>query len=255
MLRVQGASVKIQRGILNSACGSMSLQQALAQVLVCDHGCEMAAMDLVVELQAIDAKLQATITEAGRLRKAQRRGRVGDRRALDKVSLICAIIYCRSGGNLDLARKYVEDPGRAGRSVLWLDVEPRLGTLLSLSPEGVPCLTEVASAAIGSAVRREASRFLVGVDTVQWIESQNVEIGVAPDGQSVLRHISGRPDAASMHRPGKTMPRHKAGRTKFLQRFRKRWELSFGRFESKEHVPPDVLRQKARQKNARPRIS
>ena len=98
---------------------------------------------------------------------------------------------------------------------------------------------------IGQRKLDEATRFQREFTLAQWIEHENSKKGNAPTVALVQSHLSqgvriaGTDKVASCHCAPADVS------TKWVQRFRKRWHLTRGRFAARERVPLDALREKA----------
>lgn len=78
-------------------------------------------------------------------------------------------------------------------------------------------------------------------DLMKWVEEQNRSKGIAPLHIETLHHYNnspGRPDAG--------IERKKERTRRWLHRWTRRWKLSAGKLAEREHVPLDVMREKAR---------
>lgn len=100
---------------------------------------------------------------------------------------------------------------------------------------------------VGQRKIETAARFQRDFNLSQWIESQNIEKGVAPTIALVQQHLQeavvctdagGEPFAP----PGPMQPS-----TKWVQRFRTRWGMKRGRFQPRDRVPVEELRMKVGQ--------
>ena len=95
----------------------------------------------------------------------------------------------------------------------------------------------------------EAKRIVEDVRLLSWVRSQNRTQGVSPLPQLVWEKRcflsidnSSEPDArASSHRPHR-----RAGAKKWVQRFRRCWDLAMGRLPAKDLLTVDTMRSKVR---------
>ena len=101
---------------------------------------------------------------------------------------------------------------------------------------------------IPRAVRAEAQRLVEDAGLLIWIGEQNSAQGVAPPPQSVwekrcalaIDSESGGPRGAASWRPARS-----AAAKKWMQRFRRRWNLTLGRLPAKD-LPPATMQAKVR---------
>ena len=90
----------------------------------------------------------------------------------------------------------------------------------------------------------ETKRIVEDVKLLSWVRSQNSAQGVSPLPQFVWEkrcllsiENSSEPDArASSHRPHRS-----AGAKKWVQRFRRRWDLVMGRLPAKDLLTVDTM--------------
>ena len=99
--------------------------------------------------------------------------------------------------------------------------------------------------ALGKRKLDAAYRFQRDFNLAGWIEQENARKGIAPTVSLVLRHLSSQkePDDKSgetMAVKDKLVPS-----SKWVQRFRRRWQLKHGRFGARDRVLVEELRSKA----------
>ena len=98
-------------------------------------------------------------------------------------------------------------------------------------------------------VRSEAQRWVEDARLLHWIGEQNSAQGVAPPPQFVwekrctlaIDKYSGHQRRAASWRPARS-----AAAKKWMQRFRKRWNLCLGRLPAKDVLPTATMQAKAR---------
>ena len=104
----------------------------------------------------------------------------------------------------------------------------------------------------GSVVARRdvsyAQKLLEDVRVLEWVEDQNSKQGVAPPQRFVWEHRCSHRLCLDVGWSSQSAQApNSVGAVKWLQRFRRRWDLQLGRQPVQEIVPLQVLRQKARQ--------
>ena len=98
-------------------------------------------------------------------------------------------------------------------------------------------------------IQSEAQRFVEDARLLHWIGEQNSAQGVAPPPQFVwekrcalaIDKNSGHQRCAASWRPARS-----AAAKKWMQRFRKRWNLCLGRLPAKDVLPTATMQAKAR---------
>ena len=104
-------------------------------------------------------------------------------------------------------------------------------------------------------VMRAAQRFEQEHTLHQWIEVQNVQKGLAPSSARILieaERLKHRTHGGiSLQRPGIS----DVGKTKWMQRFKQRWNVRQGKFQAGECVPQKDAHAKARTTQKTPRGS
>ena len=100
---------------------------------------------------------------------------------------------------------------------------------------------------VPSSTLAEAKRLVQDARLVSWVGEQNSAQGVAPPPQFVwekrcafaVDNGLGEGEGAATWRPAKS-----PGAKKWMQRFRRRWNLALGRLPAKDLLPADVMQQK-----------
>ena len=94
-------------------------------------------------------------------------------------------------------------------------------------------------------VLQEAQQFWQDWKLRRWVEAQNVSKGLAPTSALLVRHLcANAPQYTSLGNTPWNCRRGAAAK-KWLQRFRRRWQLVRGRFPARDKVPLETLRLKA----------
>lgn len=95
-------------------------------------------------------------------------------------------------------------------------------------------------------VFRDAARFRREADLYSWVRLQNINQGVAPAPKLVMLHRRASDGESGCCTTGMGLATvFTAGERKWLQRFRKRWNVSLGKVPAGEVVPLAVLQEKA----------
>ena len=205
-------------------------------------------------MQEISAELARVNAECRRLQRQAQKERSRRHKQREHAFLIATIAFCHEPtAGLTIAeatrRKYArvmeEDVANCTHKIETRFLETPVDTLaqwLDWSDD------------IPRAVRAEAQRLVEDVGLLSWIGEQNSAQGVAPPPQFVwekrcalaIDSKSGGPRGAASWRPARS-----AAAKKWMQRFRRRWNLTLGRLPAKDLLPSATMQAKARSESAR----
>ena len=96
---------------------------------------------------------------------------------------------------------------------------------------------------VGKKALQTAERFRRDFELARWIETENAKKGIAPTSNAVCEHMAKSMQAAESSEEGSCM-RKKCPSTKWVQRFRARWNFKRSSFQPREHLAADLLREK-----------
>ena len=214
----------------------------------------MSTANVVQHATELDQKLHILNGKLQRKQRAEKelgsaRGRKHQRlvRDLDKVSCACALICEHSKGNAPLAHIYATDEDLVKNPQPWEHVELAMREFVVESDGGSVEREAAAIASMKSCHKQAASRPVVDRGTMGWIVRENMSEGVAAEGHCVLEHMASLAAQAATRRGKQVTPSSDSGRVKFLPRLRSGLNLSFGKFETKEHLMGSTVQLKVRQ--------
>ena len=204
--------------------------------------------DARVAMEEIAAELARNRAElTRRLRQAQKE-RARLRKQREHALLTAAVAFCHepTAGPAIAAATLRKYPGAMEEDVETLTrvIETRfLNTSVHTLAEWLDW------SEVPRTVESDAQRLVEDVRLLHWIGEQNSAQGVSPPPHFVwekrcslvIDKHSGRPRCAASWRPGRS-----AAAKKWLQRFRKRWNLCLGRLPAKDTLPTESMRAKAR---------
>ena len=199
-------------------------------------------------MEEVAAELSRNTAELTRRQRQAQKERARRRKQREHALLAATIAFCHeptAGPSIAAAtmRKY---PGAMDEDVdtLTREIETRfLGTPVDTLAQWLDWSD------IPRTIESEAQRLVEDVRLLHWIGVQNRAQGVSPPPQFVwekrcaltIDKNSGHQRCAASWRPARS-----AAAKKWLQRFRKRWNLCLGRLPAKEVLPTATMQAKAR---------
>ena len=199
-------------------------------------------------MEEVAAELARNSAELSRLQRQAQKERARVRKQREHALLTATIAFCHepsAGPTIAAAvkRKYAqavdEEVGALTR-----DIESRF---LQTSVETLAQWLDWSD--MSGTVRSEAQRFLEDARLLNWIGEQNSAQGIAPPPQFVWeKRCALIIDKTTLHREGAASwrPARSAAAKKWLQRFRKRWNLCLGRLPAKDVLPSATMQAKVR---------
>ena len=209
--------------------------------------------DARVAMEEIAAALARNSAELKRGQKQAQKERARRRKQREHALLTATVAFCHepgAGPSIAAAtmRKY---PGAMDEDLetLTREIETRF---LETSADTLAQWLDWSD--IPRTVESEAQRLVEDVRLLHWIGEQNSAQGVSPPPQFVwekrcaltIDKNSGHQRCAASWRPARS-----AAAVKWLQRFRKRWNLCLGRLPAKEVLPTATMQAKARSGTAK----
>ena len=195
-------------------------------------------MDAAAQLASLRSAEANTLLLLRRARKQLKR-RQAVRQMHLEVSRFLALIAndgCQTAAAY-LARRWPDE------STLGEAVAVMAANRAELSPSDVAWEAQLPRPKRTTEVACEAEKFLREARLFQWVESQNMERGLAPaSGTLSALAISGEAAASIVLRPKCT---RRQSSKQWMRRWRRRWEVSLGKIPIREQMPPDVQRAKA----------
>ena len=200
-------------------------------------------------MQEISAELARVTAEHRRLQRQAQKERSRRHTQREHALLIATIAFCHeptAGPTIAAAilRKYTrvmdEDVANCTNEIKTRFLETPVDTLAQWLDwsEDIP-----------RSVRSEAQRIVEDARLLRWIGDQNSAQGVAPPPQFVwekrcalvIDNSSSQGRGAASWRPARS-----AAAQKWMQRFRRRWNLALGRLPAKDILPAATLQAKVR---------
>lgn len=200
-------------------------------------------------LEAVAAEQAERKTLYKELQRQRRREAGQEAAARSRQADILLWLYIASGQDtaLPIAFLGAAENSTDGR-IAWEAWEPEIiDRATALEAAAREDLTE-SGRGISRAAFRTARKYKSEYNAVCWIEDQNTTRGLAPSPGEVLQRLEaplGTPEDIAPDMVGKLSFAAK----KRLQRFRRRWDLSIGRFQCRERLSVDTLRHKVSEQN------
>ena len=180
----------------------------------------------------------ALAVNAAAVRSARRELRCMRRRMKaqsERMHRICFVLFVWSSPSATMSLAFAEQARRQGKSVPNITADMLQEEYLQTSIE------EIADIMSGEQIRpgvlRAALNFAREHELHEWIHEQNVTKGVAPSNDRILKEAErleeGPEKVTSLQRIGRSEP----ARTKWMQRFKRRWMIKRGRIQPGECVP------------------
>ena len=204
-------------------------------------------------MEEVAAELARNTAELKRRQRQAQKERARRRKQREHALLTATIAFCHeptAGPTIAAAtlRKYTrvidEDVDALTREIETHFLETLVDTLAQwLDWSDIP-----------RTIESEAQRLVEDARLLHWIGEQNSAQGVAPPPQFVweqrcalaIDKNSGHQRCAASWRPARS-----AAAKKWMQRFRKRWNLCLGRFPAKDVLPTATMQAKARSGSAK----
>ena len=203
----------------------------------------------MLAMEDVTAELARVTNECRRLQRQAQKERARQSRQRELALLAATIAFCHeptAGRTIAEAtlRKHARVVGGDVAACV-REIETRfLGTPVDLLAQWLDWSDD-----IPRAVRAEAQRLVEDAGLLVWIGEQNRAQGVAPPPQFVwekrcalaIDSQSGGPRGAASWRPARS-----AAAKKWMQRFRRRWNLTLGRLPAKDLLPLATMQAKVR---------
>ena len=204
--------------------------------------------DVRLAMEEVAAELARNSAELTRLQRQAQRERARLRKQREHALLTATIAFCHepnAGPTIAAAvkRKYARAVDEDA-DALTREIESRF---LQTSVETLAQWLDWSD--MSGTIQSEAQRFLEDARLLNWIGEQNSAQGIAPPPQFVWeKRCALIIDKTTLHREGAASwrPARSAAAKKWLQRFRKRWNLCLGRLPAKDVLPTATMQAKVR---------
>jgi len=164
------------------------------------------------------------------MRTAQRKkARQNSREADSRAGAL--VMCCRWNGNGDAVRAWLLAVRMAPDSVNRIATETLSRFAIMTDAEKHGTATDAAAPAICST--KYALKCCQEFELYNWVAHQNLSKGLAPTSKILLEHQSTSPLRAARGRP---LPKPKSN-FQWARRWRRRWDISLGRFANRETLP------------------
>ena len=204
---------------------------------------------LIFAMEDITAELDRVTNECRRLQRQAQKERARRNRQRELALLAATIAFCHEPTS---GRTIAEATLRKHARVVGGDVDAcarEIETRFLETPVDLLAQWLNWSDDIPRVVRAEAQRLVEDAGLLVWIGEQNSAQGVAPPPQFVwekrcalaIDSQSGGPKDAAPWRPARS-----AAAKKWMQRFRRRWNLTLGRLPTKDLLPLATMQAKVR---------
>ena len=206
---------------------------------------QTSAMSLEADAVSMSQHIRKLQAAKRKLQKQAVHGRSHARQREDEITKGCAAVFCQTSPDEELPRRWWRQETGTNNDDGWPRVRGQMYAYIEGLADGDLVALTQEYKGLPARVGQRLQQFMTESCTVQWIEERNIHAGIAPSGRQVMQRLvssealESRPDCASR------LPQNRAGRKKYLQRFRRRWGLCIGKFQSREHIEPSVLRRKA----------
>ena len=151
------------------------------------------------------------------------------------VQQICFLLFVWTSPKAEMALAYAAHAERKGKVFNNITEEYLQERYLQTSIEELANI--MSGEGLTPRVIREARRFQQEHTLHHWIEVQNVQKGLAPSSARILQEAE---RLEHRHLGGTTLQRSgisDVGKTKWMQRFKQRWNVKKGKFQAGECVP------------------
>ena len=186
------------------------------------------------------AEVKAAESELRRQRELLRRKR---KRLLDFVGDVAFILFVWAVPDTTPCAAYLESQRVSERDSAFT-LEEIQQRYLQASVADLNAIADRAKQ-VGQRKLQAAARFQREFSLARWVEKENTTKGNAPTVALVQAQLSRELDPVTAQTSASHSSASSLVSTKWVQRFRKRWKLTRGRFPAREHVPLEVLRCKA----------
>ena len=170
------------------------------------------------------------------------------------VHQICFVLFVMTSPSASLALAYAEHARRQGKWVENISAESLQEKYLQTSIEEIANIMD--GEQVEPRVLRAAKQFQKEHKLHQWIQIQNIQKGLAPSSARIVQEAN---RLEQNNEQEDDLLRSRGGdlaRTKWMQRFKKRWRLKKGTFHAGERIPQEEAQAKvgAYEKGAAPLI-
>lgn len=156
---------------------------------------------------------------------------------------VALVLLARAAPEKDVAVQYLASRGVSDTANVLNIIATLQDKILDMPVDGLAQILD--GQGMPRTVMREAQRYEQEVALHHWVRIQNVEKGVAPETNLTLRHMKDNSNAYSSLGNTPWRGRSYAAGRKWLQRFRRRWRMTLGRYPSRERLSPELMREKA----------
>ena len=187
-------------------------------------------------------KEQDLMVETARLLAARCALQKRAKRKIELLRDVAFVLLVWACPSTTMCEAYLEREQRTAIGESIVDVDEIERRYLNSTVEIINAVMD-RSGGVGKRALQTAQRFRRDFELVHWIETENVNKGIAPTADAVCEHMAksmrgtnNSEDVACMQK------RHLS--TKWVQRFRRRCHMRRGSFQPKEVLAVDVLRDK-----------
>ena len=186
--------------------------------------------------------IAATASELVSIRQRQRSAQRRIAYQIDQVNQVCFVLFVMTSPSATLALAYADHARRQGKSVQNITAETLQEQYVQTTIEDLANI--MAGEQVDPKVLRAARRFAREQQLHEWIQWQNKEKGLAPGSARILQAAQQfEQDPEKGHdwqRNSGSLP----ARTKWMQRFAKRWQLRKGTIQAGERIPQEEAKAK-----------
>ena len=200
-------------------------------------GPQVCCQKLAEKLQEVKKK-EADIKHALTRCSQDKTAKLRRCRRLEEIALH---VLCQSDGSRALTQEFLQRHlGEHGAQTVADTCAAVFTTYEAMSKGDVSLLRELTAPEKSTAPARTAARFLKECRLAKWVETRNMEQGIAP----VVSLVAQEARATNCLPPEPESTKHKC-QLQWLRRWRRRWNITMGSIPAREHIPPEEARRKA----------
>ena len=190
----------------------------------------------------VSTSVQATASALSSMRKQLQSAKRKFAYQNNLVHQICFVLFVMTSPSATLALAYADHARRQGKCVERITEESLQDKFLKTSIEEIAKIMD--GEQVEPRVLRAAKQFQKEHKLHQWIEIQNIQKGLAPSSARIVQEAN-RLEQNNEQSENELFSRGGDGaRTKWMQRFKKRWRLKKGTFHAGERVPQEEAQAK-----------
>ena len=178
------------------------------------------------------AATASTLVHVRRQRKSAKRRMAYQSK---QVQQICFVLFVRTSPSATLALAYAEHARRQGKCVENISAEILQEQYLQTSVDDIANI--MAGEKIHPRVLRAATRFEREQQLHEWIHLQNIQKGIAPSSDRILKEADRLEQDHEKVKSLQGCAGSEHGRTKWMQRFKRRWQIKTGTIQAGERIP------------------